>query len=221
MDQGVIKVTKAYYRASVVRRYIDVVEKGKGAPNISVLDAMTILTRAWNKVTIKNCFKKAGICSEAQTIAINDLDNPFAVLSEEIQSLREAYPEAVPANVNADDVIGIDDAVSTSESGSLTDEEILAEFSSDQEAMEEDKETDEVEVLEECPKKPTASEVRSAIDVLTSYRLFVNEGVEEIRSHVQKIEALAERNFRSSQRQQTLLSFFGSKMQSPLNNKDQ
>ena len=224
MDQGVIKATKAYYRASVVRRYIDAVEKGKGAPNISVLDAMTILTRAWNKVTpetIKNCFKKAGICSEAQTIAINDLDNPFAVLSKEIQSLREAYPEAVPANVNADDVIGIDDAVSTSESGSLTDEEILAEFSSDQEAMEEDEETDEVEVLEECPKKPTASEVRSAIDVLTSYSLFVNEGVEEIRSHVQKIEALAERNFRSSQRQQTLLSFFGSKMQSPLNNKDQ
>ena len=103
----------------------------------------------------------------------------------------------------------------------MTDEEILAELSSNQEAMEEDEETDEVEVLEEGPKKPTASEVRSAIDVLTSYSLFVNEGVEEIRSHVQKIEALAERNFRSSQRQQTLLSFFGSKMQSPLNNKDQ
>ena len=66
MDQGVIKATKAYYRASVVRRYIDAVEKGKGAPNISVLDAMTNLTRAWNKVTpetIKNCFKKAGICT--------------------------------------------------------------------------------------------------------------------------------------------------------------
>ena len=27
----------------MVRRYIDAVEKGKGAPNISVLDAMTIL----------------------------------------------------------------------------------------------------------------------------------------------------------------------------------
>ena len=92
MDQGVIKATKAYYRASVVRRYIDAVEKGKGAPNISVLDAMTILTRAWNKVTpetIKNCFKKAGICSEAQTIAINDLDNPFAVLCKPILKL---YP---------------------------------------------------------------------------------------------------------------------------------
>ena len=161
-------------------------------------------------------------CAKKNVAADYDVyDNPFAVLSEEIQSLREAYPEAVPVNVNADDVIGIDDAVSTSESGSLTDEEILEEFSSDQEAMEEHEETDEVEVLEECPKKPTASEVRSAIDVLTSYSLFVNEGVEEIRSHVQKIEALAERNFRSSQRQQTLLSFFGSKMKSPLNNKDQ
>ena len=81
--------------------------------------------------------------------------------------------------------------------------------------------TDKVEVLEERPKKPMASEVKSAIDVLTSYSLFVNEGLEEIRRHVQKIEALAERNFRNSQRHQTLLSFFGSKMQSPLNNKDQ
>ena len=89
MDQGVIKATKAYYHASVVRRYIDAVEKGKGAPNISVLDAMTILTRAWNKVTpetIKNCFKKAGICSEAQTIAINYnynfyITNPVLVMT--------------------------------------------------------------------------------------------------------------------------------------------
>ena len=54
-------------------------------------------------------------------------------------------------------------------------------------------------ILSDAMKKPTASEVRSAIDVLTSYSLFVNEGVEEIRNHVQKIEALAERNFRSSQ----------------------
>ena len=65
----------------------------------------------------------------------------------------------------------------------------MAEFSSDQEAMEEDEDMDEVEVLEECPKKPTAREVISAIDVLTSYSLFVNDGAEEIRSHVQQIEA--------------------------------
>ena len=71
------------------------------------------------------------------------------------------------------------------------------------------------------PQETYGKRSQIRIDVLTSYSLFVKEGVEEIRSHVQKIEALAERNFRSSQRQQTLLSFFGSKMQSPLNNKDQ
>ena len=193
----------------MVRKYIDAVEKGKAAPNISVLDAMKILTGAWHKVTpetVQNCFKKAGICNEAQTNAINDLDNPFLTLSGEIQCLRETYPEAVPANanVNGDDVIGIDDGVSTSKSSSLTDEEILAEFRSDQVAMEEDEELDEVEVVEEFPKKPTTSEVRSAIDVLTSYSLFVNEGAEEIKSHVQQIKALVEGTFRSSLRQQTL-----------------
>jgi len=80
MDRGVIRATKAYYCASMVCKYIDAVEKDKAAPNISVLDAMTILTGAWNKVTpetIQNCFKKAGICSKAQTNAIHDLNNPF------------------------------------------------------------------------------------------------------------------------------------------------
>lgn len=161
---------------------------------------MTILIRVWNKVTfeiIKNCFKKVGICSEVQIIVINDLDNFFVVLSEEIQFLREVYFEVVFANVNVDDVIGIDDVVFISESGSLIDEEILVEFSSDQEVMEEEEEIDEVEVLEECFKKFTVSEVRFVIDVLILYSLFVNEGVEEIRSYVQKIEVLVERNFRS------------------------
>ena len=88
MYQGVVRATKAYHCASVVRKYIDAVEKlGKAASN--VFDAMTILTGAWNKVmpeTIQNCFKKAGICSEAQANAIHDLDNPFLTVSEEVES---------------------------------------------------------------------------------------------------------------------------------------
>ena len=49
------------------------------------------------------------------------------------------------------------------------------------------------------PQKPTASEVRSAIDVLTSWSLLVNEGAEGMRNHVQQIEALAEKTFREVQ----------------------
>lgn len=109
--------------------------------------------------TIQNCFKKAGICSQVkQTNAINDLDNPFLTLSKEIRSLREAYSEVLPANAILDDVIGINDAVCISMSSSLLDEVILADFTSDQEALEEGKDLDAVKVVQECPKKPTASE---------------------------------------------------------------
>ena len=66
--------------------------------------------------------------------------------------------------------------------------------------MEKDKDIDEVEVVEECPRKPTSSEDRSAIYMLISYSLFVYEVSEEVRSRVQlqQIEALAERIFRGS-----------------------
>ena len=74
--------------------------------------------------------------------------------------------------------------------------------------MKEDNDIHELEVVEKCRGKPTASEVRFAIGVLTSYSLFVNEGAEEIRSHIQQMEALAERIFRNSLRQQMLHSFF-------------
>jgi len=47
-------------------------------------------------------------------------------------------------NVNTDDVIGINDAVCISKSSSFTDEVILADFSSDQEALEEGKDLDAV-----------------------------------------------------------------------------
>ncbi|EDO41043.1 predicted protein [Nematostella vectensis] len=113
MDQGVIRATKAFYRTSVVRMYIDALEKGKPAPNISVLDAMTILTGAWKKVTtetIENCFKKAGICEEAQMNAVHDIK----ALTEEIESLRQNFPETVTEDVTSEDVVSTDDRLVTS-----------------------------------------------------------------------------------------------------------
>ena len=48
--------------------------------------------------------------------------------------------------------------------------------------MGKDEDIDEVEVVEECPWKPTTSEDRSAIYMLISYSLFVYEVSEEVRS---------------------------------------
>ena len=76
MDQGVIRSIKAFYRGATVRKYIDALDKGKSAPNFNILDAMVMLTGAWDRVTtetVRNCFKKAGIGSEAQENAVHDM----------------------------------------------------------------------------------------------------------------------------------------------------
>lgn len=211
MDQGVIRSTKAFYRGTIVRRYIDAVEKGKPPPNITILDAMTILAGAWNRVsaeTVRNCFRKAGIGSEAQQSAIHDDDNPFRMLTEEMESLRENYPELVPECVTSDAVIDTDQNLLTSDMGSLTDEDILAEFKTDD--VEQEDSEDELEVLEvqeNCPKRPTTSEVRQAIDTLATYSLFVEEGAEEIRRVANDLTVLTDRIKRKRQQQQTIKSF--------------
>ena len=74
--------------------------------------------------------------------------------------------------------------------------------------MDEDKNLYEVEVVENALRRPLQAKLDPQIDVMTSYSLFMNEFAEEIRSHVQQIEALAERIFRSYLWQQMLHSFF-------------
>ena len=49
---------------------------------------MNMLTAAWDKVseiTVQNCFERAGISKESQECAMNDSDDPFTELDEELQ----------------------------------------------------------------------------------------------------------------------------------------
>ncbi|CAB3988395.1 tigger transposable element-derived 4-like [Paramuricea clavata] len=143
MDQGIIRSIKAFYCGTTVRKYIDAVEKGMLPPKFTILDGMMILTGAWNRETVEtvwNCFKKAGIGSEVQQSAVCDADDPFSFLSEELESLRESFPELVSTCVTLYDVIGTDKNVLTLNMESLTDEEILAEFRDD-----------EIEMLDDGP----------------------------------------------------------------------
>ena len=55
-----------------------------------LLKALQLLVSAWNKVsqtTIVNCFKKAKISEKDQTIAINDEDEPFKEINENVKEL--------------------------------------------------------------------------------------------------------------------------------------
>ena len=117
-------------------------------------------------------------------------------------SLRESCPELVPECVNPDDVIETDQGLLTSII-LITDEDILAEFKTD-DSVEQEHSDDEIEMLDNSPKKPAPNEVRQSIDILTTYSLFVDEGAEEIRQLAGQLSVLTERNMKQSQQQRSI-----------------
>ena len=73
MDHSIIRSLKAHYRGQVVRSLCGALDKDQPYTKISIRQAMKVLIVFWDTVTQKmfmNCFKKAGITSEAQSAAI-------------------------------------------------------------------------------------------------------------------------------------------------------
>ena len=90
---------------------------------------------------------------------------------------------------------------------SMTDEEILAEFCEKDHGVEEDSDN-EIEMLDDAPKRPAASEVRQSIDTLLTYSMFVDEGEEEIRYLTTQLCLLTERIIHKNKKQRNIQSFF-------------
>ena len=64
----------------------------KPLPKVSFLTPLQLLVSAWNEVsqtTIVNCFKKAKISEKDKTIAIDNEDDPFKEINENLKELRE------------------------------------------------------------------------------------------------------------------------------------
>ena len=104
MDQGVLRSLKAKYRKNVARKIIQRVEKKKALPKISLLQGMQMLVSAWDVLstqTIANCFRKSGISTESQEIAIAEDDNPFRVLQDKIGDLRSIQPNFIEEDFDA------------------------------------------------------------------------------------------------------------------------
>ena len=85
-----------------------------------------MLVRSWDAVstnTVKNCFRKAGISEETQVASINDEDDPFKLLEENVNELKSRG--LVAGALTADDYINIDFEVCISETSAITDRKIL------------------------------------------------------------------------------------------------
>ena len=90
MDQGIIRCLKANYRKQLVKLILCTLDSNKPLPKVSLLTALQLLPSAWNEVSqsnIVNFSKKAKISYKDQTIAINDEDDPFKEINEDLQEL--------------------------------------------------------------------------------------------------------------------------------------
>ncbi|XP_022792425.1 uncharacterized protein LOC111331559 [Stylophora pistillata] len=163
-----------------------------------------LLTHAWSTVsrdTIRNCFRKGGIWGKEQQSAIADEDDPFKILEEDFDALRQKDAELAPTEVRAEDVIEADDGVMTLEIAPLSDEELFEEFRErNSTAMEVDDDNDDDD-SEERPQKPTRAQITEAINTLSSYNLFAADGADKIRRSMNQIAYIIEKNIRKSQRQ--------------------
>ncbi|CAH4023669.1 unnamed protein product [Pieris brassicae] len=141
MDQGVIKALKTQYRKLQVLQMIQNIENSKDTKSLSVLDAILMISGAWEKVTqttIANCFRHAGFKDLSPSQAENDDDIPLArmiqstdeddnvALAELVAQLQRST--ATEQRIEIEEFIGIDDSVAVC--ALATEEEILAEAES-------------------------------------------------------------------------------------------
>lgn len=87
MDQGIINETKKIYRSTLVRKIIEKMNNQED-PAIDILEAILILSAAWNKLkpeTIENCFYHPKIINRPSEVEITEIPNPNTI--EEDQNL--------------------------------------------------------------------------------------------------------------------------------------
>ncbi|XP_025199361.1 tigger transposable element-derived protein 4-like [Melanaphis sacchari] len=167
MDQGIIKSLKVKFRKLLVLKVINREEQGKDI-KISVLDAILMISDAWNDVsttTIRNCFRHAGLKAsvndEIEKEIVNDNNLDIHCVSEK----------------NLQSFIEVDDALLTTEEPN--EEEIFKSIlnANNDESEQADEESEEIVF-----KVPSVSEMYFYIDQLqqcTIYerkRIFFNAG---------------------------------------------
>ena len=127
MDQGVIRSLKAFYHHSIIKHYITSIDGGRSPTNVNMLEAMILLTVAWecvSPITLVNCFRKAGMSSESQALSQSDDDDPFKLLAAQLEEFQDKCESA--SDFTVDGYVDGDEDVVTSEAHLLTESGIIA-----------------------------------------------------------------------------------------------
>ena len=168
MDQGKIQSWKAHYRKKFC---IKAVQSNKLLPKISILQATKHLVSAWNAVskkTVVNCFKKSNISQSNQQTAVNDDDNLFKSLQEDLKKLHDLDNDAIHPNLSAESFADLDSEVVTSGSFFNDDDTVAEVIEGENEESEDDQDDEE----STPPTRPSANEVGDALEALQNLSMF-------------------------------------------------
>ena len=98
-----------------VKRQLKLIDAGKEVVNMKNLASSG---------AVVNCFRKAGVFNETQTASIEDMDDPFKLLLEDLEELKlRGFAEE---NVDMNDYFDVHFGVSVTVSSCLIDIKILA-----------------------------------------------------------------------------------------------
>ncbi|KAL0861588.1 hypothetical protein ABMA27_009087 [Loxostege sticticalis] len=216
MDQGVIKALKTQYRKLQVLQMIQNIENSKPINSLSVLDAILMISEAWEKVTqttIANCFRHAGFNDLSSSQAEDDDDIPLARLiqftdEDDNVPLAELVTQlqrftASEQTIQIAEFVGIDDSVAVC--ALATEEEILAEAESNNRNT--DEENEDLQNPEEQFQPTTISEALNAVTVLQKFVAFNDQfdsdDAHVLRSMKRKMQRIFETGLKKKQTKMT------------------
>ena len=174
MDQGIIEACKKRYRSRLLQRVVVDLKAGTET-KISLLDAIHLISRAWNDVTeksIANCYRKAGF--KFDTVVENEPTEDTADRIAEDRNVWNFISKHlnVPTDQTFEDYVNCDENLSVDDT-ELTEAEIVAEVRGDAETssssdgvLDDNLEEDDIFEGETC-KTPT--EALKCIRQLRSY----------------------------------------------------
>ena len=200
-EQGIINSFKRLYRKAVVQRYLVHIDTVSPTTfNISVLEALYIMKKAWDDVSatvVENCFRHAGFSLEQEISEAESEITTRGVAEEEkdLGSLFGRLKDVVTVEATLDAFISVDDDdVPTTEETSIAAD--LRDGESDDEAEEETVPT-------------TSAEARSA---LLTLKKFINEqGTDDLRNAIWSLEFKFEDHIVRRAKQTVITDHFKSK----------
>lgn len=202
-DQGIINCFKRNYRKAVMQRYLVHIDTGSPSTfNISVLEALYVMKKAWNDVSpavVANCFRHAGFCRKESTEEESETDHTTSDTMQEdrnLDSLFDRLRDIVPTDGTLGAFLYIDEGIPTTEETTI--QQIAADL------REEGSESDEE--AEELITPTTAKEAKSAL--LTLKKFAMEQGTGDMCESILTLETKFEEHMLKRTKQTTITDHF-------------